>query len=287
MIPAAVVVGMPPGAAVVPQGLELRHGLGPLQIHILQKPQVCLLAVILPVDVDPQGLVQQILFGRHDVYYIPKCLWIMPGCIHVDVDAAAVIDLGTPLAKLPDQLLYGFDILILADRGHDLHGIQAAGRSFPPCLTADTGVTDHLPLSACAVSHGVGVVGTTNMGSLRSEMLGNDLRRRMAGNACHLDFNAKVLFSQPSSPSFSPTAATDRPSAVHAPPITANLPPGGLGCQRPLRGPTPPHRRRKPEEPPAPCDTAKGGTAGFHTAAPPRHFRSSSPNTSAGWLCLL
>ena len=124
----------------------------------------------------------------------------MPGRIHMDMDAAAVIDLGTAPAKLPHQLLDGLHVLVFADRGHHLHRVQAAGSPLPSCLTADAGITDHLPPSALTIRNGISIIAAAHMGGFRSEVLCNDLRRRIAGNAGHFDLDTEVLGSQPGSP---------------------------------------------------------------------------------------
>jgi hypothetical protein len=103
MIPAAVIMGVTPGSSVVPQAFELRHRLGPFQIHIIQEAYVCLLAVIFPVDIYLQGFVQQILFGCHNVYDIPKCFRVVTGRIHMDMDTTAIVDFGSTLTKFPYQ----------------------------------------------------------------------------------------------------------------------------------------------------------------------------------------
>ena len=191
---------IPPGIAVVPQGLKLSHGLGVLQVHILQKTQVCLLTIALPVDLHIQRLVQQILLRCHDVDDVPQSLGIVPGRVHVDVDSAAVVYSGSAPAQLPHQLLNCLDVLILADGRHHLHRVQAAGSPLSPRLTLDTGVGNHLPFPSGVILHRIGVVGTAYMNSRRMKMSGDDPRRRAPGDARHFDLNTKVLISQAGSP---------------------------------------------------------------------------------------
>lgn len=200
VIPGVVVMDIPPGIAVVPQGLKLSHGLGVLQVHILQKTQVCLLTIALPVDLHIQRLVQQILLGRHDIDDVAQGLGIVPGRVHVDVDSAAVVYSGSAPAQLPHQLLDRLDVLILADGRYHLHRVQAAGCPLPPGLTLDTGVGNHLPFPSGVILHRIGVVGTAYMNSRRMKMSGNDSGRRAPGDARHFDLNTKVLISQAGSP---------------------------------------------------------------------------------------
>ena len=123
----------------------------------------------------------------------------------MDMDATAIIDFGSTLAKLPYQRLNRFDVIILADWGHHFYRVQAACCSFPSGLTADAAIADYLPPSATSIANCIGIIAATHMRSLCSKMLCDYFRCGISGDASHLDFNAKVLISQTiSPPRFSP-----------------------------------------------------------------------------------
>lgn len=66
----------------------------------------------LPAHLNLQGLVQQILLGRHDVHQVVEGLGRVNGRVDVDVQPAARVHPRPRLPQLPDTLLYGFDILV-------------------------------------------------------------------------------------------------------------------------------------------------------------------------------
>ena len=118
----------------------------------------------------------------------------------MDMNTAAVVDPCATLPQLPDQRLDGGNILVFADWGHYLHRIVPAGSACAPGLAANAAVTDHLPASSNFVAYGVTVITAAHMNRFRVEVLGDDFRGGVAGNARHLDLNAKILILQPGSP---------------------------------------------------------------------------------------
>ena len=119
----------------------------------------------------------------------------------MDMDAAGVIDLCPTGTPLPDVLLHRLDILILTDRGHHLHRVGSGSGPVPPGLTADTGVSDHFPPPSLGIRRRIGVVVPAHMGGLGAEVIRHDFGGGSAGKAGHFNLNAKILISQPESPS--------------------------------------------------------------------------------------
>ncbi len=71
MIACIVIMVIPPGFPVVPQPLDMLHGFGALGVYLIQKPQVRFFTVMLAGNIHLEGLVEQILFGCHDIGHIP------------------------------------------------------------------------------------------------------------------------------------------------------------------------------------------------------------------------
>ena len=57
MVAAGIIVDVPVGLSVVPQPLQLCHGLGPLPVDLIQETQIGFLTVVLPANLNLQGLV--------------------------------------------------------------------------------------------------------------------------------------------------------------------------------------------------------------------------------------
>ena len=92
MIPTVIVMMEAPAAPVVPQFFQFRHGGRSFQIHVIEESCVRFLAVILPLDIDIQRLVEQILFRRHDIDDVAERFGRVRCGVDVDVNAAGIVD---------------------------------------------------------------------------------------------------------------------------------------------------------------------------------------------------
>ena len=94
VVPGVVVVVVSPGRAVIPERFQFLHGRGPFLVHLIQKAGVRFLTIVFPFHLDLQGFVEQVLLCRHDVDDVPQGGDRMGSGVHMDVDAAGVVDLG-------------------------------------------------------------------------------------------------------------------------------------------------------------------------------------------------
>ncbi|ERI89941.1 hypothetical protein HMPREF1982_04207 [Clostridiales bacterium oral taxon 876 str. F0540] len=121
VISAVIVVDAAPVAAVVPDAADLIQRFRFAPVQLLQKTGVHRLApAVLSCHGYLQRLIDEILLAGHDVGDIPKGIRIERGSVHMNMDAAAVIGNGSGFTKLPDQLLYLFDILPPTDGAYHL-----------------------------------------------------------------------------------------------------------------------------------------------------------------------
>ena len=196
MVSGIVVVVSAVVPAAVPLPVQLLHGGGGMLLDGLKETGFRFPTIPLPAHLNLQGLVQQILLGRHDVHQVVEGLGRMNGRVDVDVDPAARVHPRPRLPQLADTFLYGFDVLILADGGYKLYRIRGTGCSAASSLAVDTRVADQLPLPVLPVPDGVRVVSSAYMHRLGMKMTGQHLRGGAAGEAGHLDLYPEFLVSQ-------------------------------------------------------------------------------------------
>ena len=202
VVPGMIIMLIPAGLTVVPLPFNLFHGFWPVCIYLIQKTKVCFFAILpFPPGFHFQGLIEQILLGCHDVDNIPQSLGIVPGSIHMDMYPAGCVYLGPVMPELAHNLLNSWNILIFADGRYHLHPV--VGGCFPVSsgFLIDTGVTDYLPCPALGIPNSIGIIGTTHMGCMASQILGYGSCRPVAGQTGHFNFDAKPLFLQVWSPS--------------------------------------------------------------------------------------
>jgi hypothetical protein len=200
MVAAVVVMIVSTASAVIPQFLDIIHGLRPLVIQIFQKAGIRFLTIVLSVDLHLQRFIEQVLLGSHDIHNVAQGLRRMRRGIHMNMDAAGVVDSGASGSELPHQFLYRFDVLVLADGRHKFHRVVPACRSVASIAAADGGIADHFPLPVLLIADRIGIVSAAYMGGLRTKVTGDDPRCCAAGQAGHFDLNAEVLASQAGSP---------------------------------------------------------------------------------------
>ena len=87
MVPAVIIMFVPAAVAAIPDPLHPVQGLGFLLVQFFQEPFLHLMAVlVLAGSRHLQGLVDQILLGRHDVRDIAQRPGIKGGGIHMHMD---------------------------------------------------------------------------------------------------------------------------------------------------------------------------------------------------------
>ena len=122
--------------------------------------------------------------------------------VHMDVDAAGVVDLGPRTPQCPHDLLDGGDVVIPADGGHQFHRVGPPDSSGPPSRFAlDGGVAYDLPLPAFRIPDRIGVIVSAYMGGGGRKMAGDHPGSCGPGEAGHLDLNSKTLVLHSGSPS--------------------------------------------------------------------------------------
>ena len=123
----------------------------------------------------------------------------MPGCVHMDMHSAALIDHRAGAAECADNFLKLPEFTVLQLGGIHFHFVDAvAGGDLlqaEPARAADAGVVDKPPRLAFAVHHFPWVVGAglVRLAGSGAEQSGCGFRCLPAGYAGHLDFTAEVL----------------------------------------------------------------------------------------------
>ena len=179
-----------PGSCV-PKVCQLAHG-GWLFVVELFK-EVCVNHPAVASDacvVEVECFFDQGFMACHDVDQIPQGFCVVAVGSDMDVHSATVLRVGngSAFAKGSDQLLQGFDVFVVKNRG-DHFGLLAEG-------VLDADVLHDLPGSALVVFAGVAVVAAALMfdGVFGVEVFCDHLDGCLAGDACHFDLDPNRLF---------------------------------------------------------------------------------------------
>ena len=194
MVAAAVVMLCSAAVAslcAVPDVRKLRHRFRLLAVELSQEIRIDRSAEAVDsavVNLDCLG--DQGFVARHDVCEVSQALRCVSRCADVNVNSAAsgVVALCARLAEAADQLLQGFDVLVVQDRC-DQFALFAV-------RSADAAIALEFPLSALCVPCAPSVVTVAACGvcaAVRAEELGGELCGSLAGDVVHLNLNPDGL----------------------------------------------------------------------------------------------
>jgi len=111
----------------VPDAVELLLGLGPSALDLSDQVIAHRLAVVpLPGLVDAQGVEDEWLLLVDDLSQVAQGAAVERGGVHMDMDAAPLVDFVPAAAHRPDHFLEGWDVGVGDYRAHHL-GPQVAG----------------------------------------------------------------------------------------------------------------------------------------------------------------
>ena len=169
-----------------------------------------------PAFIDLQRFEQDILLGVHDADEVFQTLPVMIGCVHMDMDAAGAVGLGSCVAYLPDTLLQLGQFRIGELWRYHLHAVSVVTRctiaAADLLLPVDAGVTHDRPLFAVPIRHTPFIVSAAHIAGVRCKIRGQRCCRLLTGDAGHFNFHAEALVLQPdhaAAPAFS-SASTSR-----------------------------------------------------------------------------
>ena len=140
----------------------------------------------------------------------------MIGCVHMDMDAAGAVGLGSCVTHLPDTFLQLGQFRIGELWRYHLHAVSVVTRCTIAAanllLPVDAGVTHDGPLFAVPIRHTPFIVSAAHIAGVRCKIRGQRCCRLLTGDAGHFNFHAEALVLQPdhaAAPAFS-SASTSR-----------------------------------------------------------------------------
>ena len=119
----------------------------------------------------------------------------------MNMDTARVIDLRACVSKFTHKFLNGFDILVLAYRGHKLNRVLLIVCSSSACFAMNRCIGYEFPLTTVIAPNRVRIINTADMVGLRTEVTCYHLSCFSSCDACHLDLDTEALASHELSPS--------------------------------------------------------------------------------------
>ena len=121
----------------------------------------------------------------------------MIGCVHMDMDAAGAVGLGSCVAYLPDTFLQLGQFRIGKLWRYHLHAVSVVTcctiAAADLLLPVDAGVTHDRPLFAVPIRHTPFIVSAAHIAGVRCKIRGQRCCRLLTSDASHLYFNAEVL----------------------------------------------------------------------------------------------
>ena len=148
-----------------------------------------------------QRLEEDVLLGEHDAQEILQALPVMVGGVHVDMDAAGVVDLSAGMAHLPHTFLK-FRQLIKSQLGGDhFHPVVPipSPRIAVRCLSfpLDTGVAHQFPFFIFCVPDNPCAIGAAFVPGRSPEVICQSDGSLFSCDAGELHLHAEALIFQP------------------------------------------------------------------------------------------